>query len=106
MDRDDLSRAFNLNPPADPNAISDAESALGESLPTDYKALLGLTNGLTSSGNLFILEVEDIAGRNADYEVTDYMPEFVMFRDDGGGVALVMKRDAPQGMRWTWCHGC
>jgi len=36
------------------------------------------------------LEAEDIQQRNIDYEVKEYLPNFLMIGDNGGGVAILM----------------
>lgn len=38
-----------------------------------------------------LLEVEDLAQRNFDYEVPEYLPSYIMIGDDSGGGAILMK---------------
>ncbi len=91
MDRHDFSSYFHLNSPVSAGEIAGAEIALGFSLPESYIALLKVTDGLSCNGNLVLLEASDLASRTSDYEVSEYLPGYLMIGDDSGGVALVMQ---------------
>lgn len=91
LNRATLAEGYHLHEPATPSAIDKCEQEAGYSLPEDYVALLLISDGLQTDGNLSLLEVESIAERNRDYEVQDYLPGFVMIGDDSGGNALLMK---------------
>lgn len=93
LTRANLVPLFSLNPGVTLAAIRAAEAASGLRLPADHVALLQMTNGLTASGRLALLELEAIGPRNADYEVQFYLPGYVMIGDDGGGTAILMKQD-------------
>lgn len=85
-----LNGAFDWEPPASAEAISQAEAEYGAPLPEAYVALLKRANGGTTQGNLSILSVEECVQRNIDYEVADYMPGYFMVGDDGGGSAILI----------------
>lgn len=91
MNREMLEKLYDLNDPATFDMISDAERELGRNLHPDYTSFLKLSNGLTTNGDLVLLEVEDIAIRNRDYEVGTYLPDYLMIGDDNGGVAILLK---------------
>ena len=93
--RDELPAHFTLHAPAHPLEVAKAQAALGFALPPDYVELLMMTDGLSSAGSLVLLEVADLAPRNIDYEVAEYLPGYVMIGDDSGGVAIVMKLQEP-----------
>jgi hypothetical protein len=95
MQRVDLAARHVLNPPAGLDAIRAVERAEGLAIPSDYVALLQLSNGLSSGERLVLLELEALAARNRDYEVADYLPGYVMIGDDSGGFALVMRDGDP-----------
>lgn len=95
MRRADLAARYALKPPTDLAAIRAVEETEGLSIPPDYAVLLQLTNGLSAGGQLMLLELEALAGRNRDYEVADYLPGYIMIGDDSGGTALVMRGDNP-----------
>jgi hypothetical protein len=90
MTQHDLEKLFFLNPPADMEAINEAQKAIPIQLPQSYKNLLLICNGLHSSGCMAIHEIEDMPARNADYEVATCMPGFFMIGDDGGGQGLLI----------------
>lgn len=81
---------FEWNPPASDPAIRQAECEYGGPLPAEYVALVTAHNGGIASSSLSILEVEDVVQRNADYEVSEYMPGYFMIGDDGGGTAILL----------------
>ena len=54
-----------------------------------YLQFLELSNGLFGD-EITLLEAEDIQQRNIDYEVKEYLPNFLMIGDNGGGVAILM----------------
>lgn len=59
------------------------------SLYPSYLQFLELSNGLFGD-EITLLEAEDIEQRNIDYEVKEYLPNFLMIGDNGGGVAILM----------------
>ena len=56
---------------------------------SSYLQFLELSNGLFGD-EITLLEAEDIQQRNIDYEVKEYLPNFLMIGDNGGGVAILM----------------
>ena len=54
-----------------------------------YIQFLELSNGLFGD-EITLLEAEDIQQRNIDYEVQEYLPNFLMIGDNGGGIAILM----------------
>ncbi|MDQ7774552.1 MAG: SMI1/KNR4 family protein [Paracoccus aminovorans] len=89
-----LRQVYELHPPADSADIAAAQEDLGKAIPPAYVELLTISNGLSAIGGLTLLETEDIAQRNRDYEVAEYLPDYVMIGDDSGGAAILMKQGA------------
>ena len=92
MERSALEKLFALNVPATTDSVREAETQLAMPLPQDYKEFLSISNGLTTN-RLVLLEAEDIASRNADYEIQEYLPGYLMIGDDSGGMAVLMCLD-------------
>lgn len=78
-----------LPPPASLGAITLANEQLPAGLPPPYAAFLAQANGLLAH-HLYLYRAEDIAERNATYEVAEYAPGYVAIGDDGGGRALLL----------------
>lgn len=78
-----------LPPPASPLAIALANEQLPAGLPQPYAAFLAQSNGLLAD-HLYLYQAEDIAERNATYEVAEYAPGYVAIGDDGGGQAILL----------------
>lgn len=90
MNRDRLAALYTLNDGLDAETIRAAAASLPFRLPADYAAFLSLSNGLYSGDRLVLLELEDLAGRNRDYEIQLWLPGHVMIGDDSGGTAILM----------------
>lgn len=90
MDRDRLAALYTLNEGLDADVVRAAAAALPFRLPADYARFLTLSNGLYSGDRLVLLELEDLAGRNQDYEIQRWLPGHVMIGDDSGGTAILM----------------
>ena len=88
-----LSKNYQLNPPASPELISDIQSRVSIRFPAEYTELLLVCNGLSSSGNLVLHEIEELPSRNLNYEVQVYLPGYFMIGDDSGGQAILMNDD-------------
>lgn len=88
-----LKENFILNAPATKEALEQAQSVIAMNLPAEYKGLMLVSNGLHTSGNLAIHEIEDMPARNAEYEVSEFLPGYFMIGDDGGGRAILMNED-------------
>lgn len=65
-------------------------------LPSDlmsfYKICNGITGDLEGETSLIIYSSDIIHARNLDYEVAEYLPEYIMIGDDGSGVAILMHK--------------
>ncbi|MDO5680640.1 MAG: SMI1/KNR4 family protein [Pelistega sp.] len=88
LDIKQLSKRFTLNSPASKEAIALERAKI--KIPQAYIEFLNLSNGLNTDGNLSLLEVEDLSSRNNDYELGEYLPDYIMIGDDGGGNAILM----------------
>ena len=88
-----LSKSYQLNPPASPELISDIQSRVSIRFPAEYTELLLVCNGLSSSGNLALHEIEELPSRNLNYEVQVYLPGYFIIGDDSGRQAILMNDD-------------
>ena len=88
MNRHELETLYTLNDPATSQAIKMLPSEWHILYPS-YLQFLELSNGLFGD-EITLLEAEDIQQRNIDYEVKEYLPNFLMIGDNGGGVAILM----------------
>lgn len=88
MNRHELEALYTLNNPATSQAIKMLPSEW-HILYTSYLQFLELSNGLFGD-EITLLEAEDIQQRNIEYEVKEYLPNFLMIGDNGGGVAILM----------------
>ena len=88
MNRHELEALYTLNNPATSQAIKMLPPEW-HSLYPSYLQFLELSNGLFGD-EITLLEAEDIQQRNIDYEVKEYLPNFLMIGDNGGGVAILM----------------
>lgn len=65
-------------------------------LPLDlmsfYKICDGINGDLEGETSLIIYSSDIIHARNLDYEVAEYLPEYTMIGDDGGGIAILMHK--------------
>ncbi|WP_276205535.1 SMI1/KNR4 family protein [Bacillus safensis] len=82
---------LHVNKPASGIHIKEAESQLNMLLPHFYKELLKHTNGCSIGGEVLLYGTEDIAERNATWEVQQYASGYVAIGDDGGGRVLLMR---------------
>ena len=88
MNRYELEALYTLNNPATSQAIKMLPPEWHILYPL-YLQFLELSNGLFGD-EITLLEAEDIQQRNIDYEVKEYLPNFLMIGDNGGGVAILM----------------
>lgn len=95
MDRDELAKFHALRTPASLAKIAEQQAIAPYRLPEEYVSFLLASNGLNTGDRLVLLEIEEIYGRNSDYEVQAYLPGHVMIGDDSGGAAIVMKAGEP-----------
>ena len=79
-----------IRPGAEPQQISDAEAAIGTSLPPDYRCFLEETDGfegfVDSNDEAFLSfwSVADIPEINGAYSVGEFLPGVVLLGTDGG----------------------
>ena len=88
MNKRELEALYPLNDPATSQAIKMLPPEWYSLYPS-YLQFLELSNGLFGD-EITLLEAEDIEQRNIDYEVKEYLPNFLMIGDNGGGVAILM----------------
>ena len=88
MNRHELEALYTLNNPVTSQAIKMLPLEWHMLYPS-YLQFLELSNGLFGD-EITLLEAEDIQQRNIDYEVKEYLPNFLMIGDNGGGVAILM----------------
>ena len=88
MNRHELEVLYTLNNPATSQAIKMLPVEWHILYPS-YLQFLELSNGLFGD-EITLLEAEDIQQRNIEYEVKEYLPNFLMIGDNGGGVAILM----------------
>ncbi|MCM3148017.1 SMI1/KNR4 family protein [Bacillus pumilus] len=87
------------NPETDIN-IKKAESQLNMVLPDAYKNLLKQTNGCSIGGDVLLYGTEDMAERNATWEVQQYASGYVAIGDDGGGRVFLMRQAEEEKKVW------
>lgn len=85
-----LDKGFDLNKPADISVIQNTMKEYDFTLPISYVEFLLISNGLYAE-NFVLLEIEEIFQRNKDYEISLYLPEYIMIGDDSGGIAILME---------------
>lgn len=90
MDRNQLAKVAKLNDPATPHEIAQARTAVGRQFPPEYEDLLTHSNGLLANDEVNLYAIEEIAERNATYEVGKYLPDWLMIGDDGGGSGIFL----------------
>ena len=69
-------------------ALDAAAAELGLGLPADYRAVMRRVNGGKATfgeSAVRLWRAEDLAERNAGYEVREFAPGFTYFGSDGGG---------------------
>ncbi|MGC7559035.1 SMI1/KNR4 family protein [Pasteurella sp. PK-2025] len=85
-----LNKGFELNKPADINVIREVTRNHNFTLPHSYVKFLLISNGLQTE-HFILLEIEEVFLRNKDYEISFYLPEYIMIGDNNGGVAILME---------------
>ena len=99
MNKHELEALYTLNDPATSQAIKMLPPEW-HSLYPSYLQFLELSNGLFGD-EITLLEAEDIQQRNIDYEVKEYLPNFLMIGDNGGGVAILMDNKIKIFLLWS-----
>jgi hypothetical protein len=79
-----------LNPSAAAREIEKVEKRLNTILPTSYKELLLVSNGLANNEGIIFYGTDDILERNETWETQDYAPGFISIGDDSGGRVFLM----------------
>lgn len=90
MKKSELETLYTLNSPATSQAIKMLPLEWYNLYPS-YIEFLKISNGLFGD-EISLLEAEHIQQRNIDYEVAEYLPNFLMIGDNGGGVAILMEK--------------
>lgn len=90
-----------LNESASDKQIKKAESQLNMVLPEVNKTLLKQTNGCSIGGDVLLYGTEDIAERNATWEVQRYAGGYVAIGDDGGGQVFLMRQTEEEKRVWV-----
>lgn len=92
LKRKDLEQNYVLQPSATAELIEQVQALVSIRLPEEYTNLMLECNGLYSAGDgrLAIHPIEEMPDRNADYEISTYLPEFFMIGDDSGGRAILI----------------
>ncbi|WP_144531906.1 SMI1/KNR4 family protein [Bacillus pumilus] len=96
-----FSRKPNNPEPASDKHIKEAESQLNILLPHTLKTLLRKTNGCSIDGDVLLYGTEDIAERNATWEVHHYANGYVAIGDDGGGQVFLMRLAEDEKKVWV-----
>ncbi len=91
---------LHVNKPETDINIKVAESQLNMVLPHAHKTLLKQTNGCSVGGDVLIYGTEDIAERNARWEVHHYANGYVAIGDDGGGQVFLMRQTEEEKRVW------
>lgn len=91
---------LHVNKPETDINIKVAESELNMVLPHAYKTLLKQTNGCSVGGDVLLYGTEDIAERNATWEVHHYANGYVAIGDDGGGQVFLMRQTEEEKRVW------
>ncbi|MBD2092275.1 SMI1/KNR4 family protein [Microcoleus sp. FACHB-1515] len=95
IDCDRIHAFASTNAAATPAALEAAQATLGCVFPPCYVALLQCTNGLTAQAehySLLLYSTDELAERNITYEVAQYLPDFLMIGDDGGGRGILISQ--------------
>jgi hypothetical protein len=88
---DKLFARFAANPPASREEIEKAQEALAFPLPRGYVDFLATADGgegFIGKSYLILWKVEELASKNAAYNVAEFAPELFLFGSDGGGEAF------------------
>ena len=82
---------FKRNCSAPELTIQAAADALKTSLPRDFAAFLGTTNGgegMVGDTYVMLWRAEELADMNLAYQVEEYAPGLLLIGSDGGGEAF------------------
>jgi hypothetical protein len=97
----ELARIVRVEEPAAQEEIERAQEATGHTFPAEYVELLKCSDGLVMVLDtgiwLNFYSTYYLAERNADYEVSIYLPLWLMIGDDGGGNGIFLDCSSPDG---------
>ncbi len=85
--------SLQTNEPITTIKLSELESTLGNRLPSGYRDLLLLSDGISFASSMLIYGSDDLVERNETWEVGTYAPGFLAFGDTGGGSVLLVSSD-------------
>jgi cell wall assembly regulator SMI1 len=85
-----ISEFTTFNPGAEQSDIEKAQLDLGVNLPLDYCAVLRHSNGFIGRRYIFYM-ADELTERNSTYEVPQYMPNWLLIGDDGGGYGIALR---------------
>lgn len=88
-------------PAASLDAVAAADAALGHGLGEQLRALYAVCDGFLMPDGIRVYCVEDIAERNATFDVASAAPGFVLFADDSGGRGFLLDPRAPGSAVYT-----
>ncbi|SJZ94865.1 SMI1 / KNR4 family (SUKH-1) [Enhydrobacter aerosaccus] len=91
LDRPEMWKEFDANPPADPAMISRVEDESGFKLPEDFvRFLLRMNGGRGMVGEAFLglWRAEDLVQHNKAYSADEAAPGFFIFGSDGADEAF------------------
>ncbi|MDM5321819.1 SMI1/KNR4 family protein [Bacillus altitudinis] len=89
-----------INKPETDINIKEAESQLNMVLPDAYKNFVKQTNGCSVGGDVLLYGTEDMAERNATWEIHQYASGYVAIGDDGGGRVFLMRQAEEEKKVW------
>lgn len=87
----ELSKLTKISNPATEQEICESEQSLKTVLPEIYKEFLRSTNGGKSEDSIYFYSTEDILERNITFEINEYLPDYILIGDDGGGRGIFMR---------------
>lgn len=79
-----------VNAPATAHDLTALEQQLGHALPRSLRDLLQSANGIYLSNGTVLYRCDDLAERNATFEVEEYAPGYLVIGDDSGGSAILI----------------
>lgn len=91
-----LFKSSELRQPASPEAIAQAEQALGVSLPQQLRNLYNQTNGVFGDWTVTIFEVESLFERNETYGVSECLPHLLYIGNDNGNQGVFVPRSSSE----------
>jgi hypothetical protein len=75
------------------STVEAVQGELGCRIPA---ALLDVYEGRVAVEGSFVYPLDEVAERNATFEISDYRPDLLLIGDDGGGRGFFIPRDDPE----------